>query len=600
MKNINRRKTNDEFIKEAVRIHGDRYDYSEVDYLSNSKKIKILCKEHGSFFQTPKSHLRGSGCNKCVIRNTTKYTKEAILSKFLEKHGSKYKYDDFYFKNVYSEINVECPDHGNYLTTIKSHFKHGCKRCYYEKIGKNNLIDIDEFINRASLVHLNKYDYSRVTYSKTNDIIEIICPKHGSFFQKRNLHLGGNGCKRCNMSKGERKIEKFLIDNSINYSHQFTFYECRNINPLPFDFFLHDYNVCIEYDGVQHSAKSKHESFYYSKDIKVNDEIKNKYCSTNDITLLRIPHTVKNVSAYLTKKFINLKIMTTEEKKNRFIKKAIDLWGYKYNYDKVNYIDNKTPVSIGYKGYYYLQSPIKHLQGKKIELQEKRMSTDEFIFKSKLVWGERFDYSECEYLGTSKKVKLYDNLKHRWIEQIPKSHLKGYEVTKMSLDEFISECNLIHGSKYKILAENYTNLHSEVKLFCPYHGEITKKAASILYSSACRACPEHDFNKNVVSFLKNKSVNYFKNYSFYETLNSTRFFFNFYLPTLRTCIEFDGIQHFEPIEYFGGIESFEKQQKNDIMKQSYCEENFIDLIRIRYDRINSISDILWEALKYKL
>ena len=102
--------------------------------------------------------------------------------------------------------------------------KHACKRCYYKTIGKSKLKSIDEFIEAANKVHINKYDYSKVSYKKFNDTIEIICPNHGSFFQKRNYHLCGNGCQKCRYSKGERYIENFLVSNGIRFKHQHIFH----------------------------------------------------------------------------------------------------------------------------------------------------------------------------------------------------------------------------------------------------------------------------------------------------------------------------------------------------------------------------------------
>lgn len=69
---------------------------------------------------------------------------------------------------------------------------------------------------------------------------------------------------------------------------------------------------------------------------------------------------------------------------------------------------------------------------------------------------------------------------------------------------------------------------------------------------------------------------------------------------MRTCIEFDGKQHFQPMEFFGGVEAFEKIKINDKIKSDYCEDNYIDLIRIRYDQEDDIHQILWNNLKNKI
>ena len=66
---------------------------------------------------------------------------------------------------------------------------------------------------------------------------------------------------------------------------------------------------------------------------------------------------------------------------------------------------------------------------------------------------------------------------------------------------------------------------------------------------------------------------------------------------MRTCIEFNGIHHFQPFEYFGGSKTLDILKQNDKIKSDYCEDNFLNLIRIKYDQINIVDEILWENLK---
>ena len=104
-------------------------------------------------------------------------------------------------------------------------------------------------------------------------------------------HLSGYGCPRCYESKGETAIAKFLTSNNINYIREKKFDDCKNKSQLPFDFFLPDYNLLIEYDGKQHF-----EPVDYFGGIDglnkciINDKIKNKYAEDNKIKLLRIKY----------------------------------------------------------------------------------------------------------------------------------------------------------------------------------------------------------------------------------------------------------------------------------------------------------------------
>lgn len=587
-KNINTRKTNDEFIEEANLIHNGKYDYSLIEYKSNKTKIKIICVRHGVFEQTPKSHLNGAGCRSCVTHKS-RYAKEDIYQKLKDIYGEKYEYPDFEFNSLHDKIILICKKHGESKKSIRQHLRYGCKLCYYEVIGEPLRQTLDEFIEKSNKKHSNKYDYSKVVELPRNKKVEILCEKHGTFFQYYKSHLHGNGCPSCKSSKGESLIENYLKQNDINFYTQFIFNDCRYVNPLKFDFYLYDFNICIEFDGAQHQSKNKNESFYYDDTIKIRDEIKNGYCKKNNIKLIRIKfHSIKNIDSILNKIFKKENVLTMDKKKEIFINKSIELWGYKYDYSKVDYVDYKTPVKIGYKGLWYSQTPNKHLQGKKIECQESRMSTDNFIILSKNVWRERFDYSDCEYLGTNVKVRLFDKLKNRWIEQVPKSHLKGFEVVKLTREDYRAQCDFIHEYKYEYNLDNYKGLNTFLDIICKEHGEFKLKAVTHIYGTCCPKCDEYQFIKFVKRFLSENNLNYLQQHTF-DYINLP---FDFYIPSKRTLIEFDGEQHFQPVEHFGGLKSYEQLKINDKIKNDYCEENYINLIRIRYDQIDKIEEIL--------
>jgi len=149
--------------------------------------------------------------------------------------------------------------------------------------------NITEFIEKAKLVHGDYYDYSLVDYKGENYKISIICPINGIFIQKINSHLCGSGCPFCKESKGERFISNYLEKEKIIFEKQYKFDDCRNILPLPFDFYLPKYNTCIEFNGKQHyepvSIFGGEEVF---KNQQERDEIKKEYCKQNNIPLVII------------------------------------------------------------------------------------------------------------------------------------------------------------------------------------------------------------------------------------------------------------------------------------------------------------------------
>jgi hypothetical protein len=239
--------TPEKFITKAKSVHGNSYDYSLVNYLNNRIKVEIICKKgHGSFWQSPYSHLRDCGCPKCGgVHRSTK----------------------------------------------------------------------EEFIIKSNQLHDNRYDYFNVIYVNNQTRVRIICPQHGLFIQTPNSHLNGSGCPICHTSKGELLTEKHLNDNGIVYIKQMTFDGCRGTRgyKLRFDFYLPNYNILIEIDGIQHYTygqnfnghKITKEEF---ERTKRNDEIKTRYAFDNKIKMVRIPYRNKkdynNIVPILTKEIL--------------------------------------------------------------------------------------------------------------------------------------------------------------------------------------------------------------------------------------------------------------------------------------------------------
>lgn len=228
---IMRKLTTYEFIEKAKEIHGDKYDYSLVDYKSNKENVKIICPKHGIFEQWPNTHLRGWGCD-CSKKSST-----------------------------------------------------------------------DDFIKKSIEIHENIYDYSLVEYKGHKKKIKIICPVHGVFTQTPCNHLNGHGCYKCKKSLGEKNICNFLTDRGVKYIQEKIFNGCTNISNLRFDFYLPDYNLCIEYNGRQHYEPIEYfggES--YLQKVIINDKLKIDYCKSKNIELVVIKYD-ENILTELSKYF---------------------------------------------------------------------------------------------------------------------------------------------------------------------------------------------------------------------------------------------------------------------------------------------------------
>ena len=292
---MSRRKlTRDEIITQFKQQHGNKYNYSKMIYEGTMKKVEIICPYHGSFWQSPDRHKNGDGCPKCGYkRQGGEYTQENIIKLARKVHGDEYDYSKLKYQGMHEKIIIICPKHGEFRqsVTLHIHNKAGCPQCAVEELSKNKVLGQTKVIEQFREIHGDFYDYSKVEYKGSFEKVTIICPKHGEFKQTPFTHKSGHGCPQCKRSTGEEKIALFLNNCNINYTPQCYFKECKNKRVLPFDFYLPDYNMCIEYDGELHTKAVDHfgGTDTLSK-TQINDEIKNNYCKNNDIRLIRISY----------------------------------------------------------------------------------------------------------------------------------------------------------------------------------------------------------------------------------------------------------------------------------------------------------------------
>jgi hypothetical protein len=301
---MSKRKTNEEFISESIEIHGNKYDYSQVNYVRNSIKVDLICPIHGLFSVRPNDHLsKKVGCNKCnnASISKSKNVGKNIIDRFNKKHNDKYDYTNSIYIQTDITIDIICPIHGLFKQTPHHHlFGAGCQKCgnVYKKT-------TSEFINDANHIHNNRYDYNLTEYKNNRTKVSVICHLHGEFKVTPNDHLNKkSGCPKCQNSKGEEKIAEILDKQKIKYIKEFIFDDCKNIKPLPFDFYLTEQNICIEFDGELHfkSVKNFGGDNLLEK-TKKRDKIKTKYCMNNNITLIRIPYyEFNNIEKILLKK----------------------------------------------------------------------------------------------------------------------------------------------------------------------------------------------------------------------------------------------------------------------------------------------------------
>lgn len=243
--------TKEEFVKRSNDAHNNKFDYSKVEYINTATKVCIICPIHGEFWQFPRDHMNGRSCRKCS--GTSPLTIDEFIEKSRKVHGDKYDYSKSVINGSNkTKIKIICPVHGEFEQRINDHLNgYGCKKC-----GGNERLTTEQFIERAKIVHGDKYDYSKAEYKSSTSRICIICPKHGEFKQIPRNHLFlGAGCPQCNnnrKSKMEEGVYNKLIEYGFAVERQKTFDWLKHKGHLFLDFFLPEYNIAIEVMGEQH------------------------------------------------------------------------------------------------------------------------------------------------------------------------------------------------------------------------------------------------------------------------------------------------------------------------------------------------------------
>ena len=322
------KKEKNTFVNEAIEVHGDKYDYSKVEYLNNQTKVCIICPEHGEFWQTPKAHLRGQGCKKC---SHSFWDKESFLKKAKEVHGNKYYYSKVEYKNSETKVCIICPEHGEFWQTPEHHVRGvDCPKCrkkkFQQTIAKKHIDKQYFFVEKANEIHGNRYDYSSVAYNGSNEKICIICPEHGEFYQTPHDHLDGHGCPKCGfrLSKGENEISSFLKkhlgDNEVLTQHTGILNGRQEI-----DIYIPSLKMAIEYDGVLwHSEKFREDKNYHlnktqkclEQGIKLIHIYEDEFIEHKDIVLNKLLHIIgRNNSPVIGSRLCNIQVITNKDAK---------------------------------------------------------------------------------------------------------------------------------------------------------------------------------------------------------------------------------------------------------------------------------------------
>lgn len=244
------------FINKANIIHRNKYDYSNVVYINSKIPIEITCPKHGAFFQVPKDHSKGYGCNKCSNKN--KPSTEEWVNEAKKVHGDLYDYSLVKYVTNKTPVKIICTKHGIFNPLPGNHLfkKTGCPKCNSINKSLKYSKTTEEFVKDAILLHGDTYDYSKSIYKNKITPLEIVCKRHGSFLQSPSSHLSGSGCSKCKL-KSQTKVFNTLVskflDLEIIWEAKLPWLEGQR-----FDIFIPCLNLAIEYNGEQHYTSINH------------------------------------------------------------------------------------------------------------------------------------------------------------------------------------------------------------------------------------------------------------------------------------------------------------------------------------------------------
>lgn len=200
-------------------------------------------------------------------------------------------------------------------------------------------------------------------------------------------------------------------------------------------------------------------------------------------------------------------------------------------------------------------------------------------------YGNKYDYSMSTYIDKRTPINIICRI-HGVFKQLPRVHLISgcnqccLDKKRSSVDDFVNNSKLVHGDYYDYSLVEYKKSNKKVKIICPKHGLFEQTPNGHLSGRGCQKCNMSKGETNIKKILEENNVKYIHQKIFKNCKNISYLPFDFYLPIHNLCVEYDGIQHFEPIR---GELSLLNIIKNDKIKDEFCKNNNIKLLRIKFD-----------------
>lgn len=276
-----------------------------------------------------------------------------------------------------------------------------------------------------------------------------------------------------------------------------------------------------------------------------------------------------------------------------FIERSTIKHNNRYDYSRAHYINNRTKITIICPVHgEFQQVPRAHLhQGKGCKQCNKPDSrtTEQAVSELQAKFGDSLLYDRVVFTKYDAYITLGCPI-HGYYEQRFDTALSGTgcpscrTTVRNTQSGFIEAAKAVHGDLYDYSKANYIDLRTHVTITCKKHGDFKQTPTKhILNGRGCHTCKASHGERLIGDLLSELGIVFIKEHKLCKNPNSSSWYrLDFFIPALKKAIEFDGIQHFEPVAFFGGIEKFTEVQFSDTYKADYCKANNIELLRINY------------------
>lgn len=437
-----------------------------------------------------------------------------------------------------------------------------------------NKISQEEAISRIKDIHGDKYDCSKVVYVNVKTPITLVCPEHGEFrIIPDNIFRKGQGCGKC-AGRG-KSTDDFIKEARMKHGDRY------------------DYSKS-EYKG-SHTPLiitcKEHGDFWMTPYNHIHLCCNCQKCS-------------------------GCSVLTFEEFKKRAFKK----YGDRFDYSNAAYTNRDAEISIKCNvcGTVFRQTPHNHLtctQGGcptcrySYVAKSESIPFEEFVARSIEVHGNKYTYHKDSYFGIKNKTTITCPI-HGDFEQQAMAHANGSgcnlcgnisisNTLTLNTDIFKQRAVAVHGDEYDYSKSIYIGNATPLTIICKKHGEFEMKPCDHWKGHGCPVCHSSSGERLIRAFLVNNNIEFVQEFlvkNVYSSSDKKWFRVDFFLPQHNIFIEFNGKQHYEPIDLWGGEKQFEIQKARDEAVRKYCIENGINLIEIPYTDISNIDAILTERI----